>query len=181
MKAGTWLHLHQHQQRKEETVRHTMKGEWSSRRVWLDAKELLPGPSQKIWNHSPDGFNWGYGGSGPAQLALAVCFKLTKDRDKAVSLHQQFKRDIIAVLPQSDFEILFAWDSRCSIARYVNALGEALGGAPSIASAETEPKALPSGTPAAYPAAQPRSDQVQPQRSAECGPCELDCYCCPDL
>ena len=22
-------------------------------------------PSQKLWNHSPDGFNWGYGGSGP--------------------------------------------------------------------------------------------------------------------
>ncbi len=21
---------------------------------------LMPGPSQKVWNHSPDGFNWGY-------------------------------------------------------------------------------------------------------------------------
>lgn len=26
-----------------------------------------------IANHSPDGFEWGYGGSGPAQLALALC------------------------------------------------------------------------------------------------------------
>lgn len=25
-------------------------------------------------NHSPDGFEWGYGGSGPAQLALAMCY-----------------------------------------------------------------------------------------------------------
>ena len=25
-----------------------------------------------IRNHSPSGFNWGYGGSGPAQLALAI-------------------------------------------------------------------------------------------------------------
>ena len=24
-------------------------------------------------NHSPTGFSWGYGGSGPAQLALAIC------------------------------------------------------------------------------------------------------------
>ncbi len=31
---------------------------------------LSPEPSQEIINHSPDGFNWGYGGSGPAQLAL---------------------------------------------------------------------------------------------------------------
>ena len=33
---------------------------------------LDPKPSQKIWNHSPTGFEWGYGGSGPAQLALAL-------------------------------------------------------------------------------------------------------------
>jgi Family of unknown function (DUF6166) len=26
----------------------------------------------EIANHSPDGFEWGYGGSGPAQLALAI-------------------------------------------------------------------------------------------------------------
>lgn len=25
-----------------------------------------------VRNHSPDGFNWGYGGSGPSQLALAI-------------------------------------------------------------------------------------------------------------
>jgi hypothetical protein len=27
---------------------------------------------EEIANHSPDGFEWGYGGSGPAQLALAI-------------------------------------------------------------------------------------------------------------
>lgn len=26
-----------------------------------------------VRDHSPTGFNWGYGGSGPAQLALAIC------------------------------------------------------------------------------------------------------------
>jgi len=25
-----------------------------------------------LFNHSPTGFEWGYGGSGPAQLALAI-------------------------------------------------------------------------------------------------------------
>ncbi len=30
------------------------------------------GPRLDLANHSPDGFSWGYGGSGPAQLALAI-------------------------------------------------------------------------------------------------------------
>lgn len=29
-------------------------------------------PRHDLRNHSPDGFNWGYGGSGPSQLALAL-------------------------------------------------------------------------------------------------------------
>lgn len=40
--------------------------------VTKDGQTLSPDKSQKVWNHSPDGFNWGYGGSGPAQLALAL-------------------------------------------------------------------------------------------------------------
>jgi hypothetical protein len=30
---------------------------------------LSPEPSQAVYNHSPDGFSWGYHRSGPAQLA----------------------------------------------------------------------------------------------------------------
>ena len=29
-------------------------------------------PRRDLWNHSPSGFEWGYAGSGPAQLALGV-------------------------------------------------------------------------------------------------------------
>jgi hypothetical protein len=82
----------------------------ASRRIWLDGRELKPGPSQNVWNHSPDGFNWGYGGSGPAQLALAVCLALTGDRDVALLLHQPFKRSVIAIVPQHDIDIWFDWD-----------------------------------------------------------------------
>lgn len=57
---------------------------------------LMPGPSQKLYNHSPDGFNWGYGGSGPAQLALALLYDVTGDRDLSLSLHQFFKFDHVA-------------------------------------------------------------------------------------
>ena len=81
----------------------TLKGDWESRRVWLDGKELDPGPSQKVWNKSPDGFNWGYGGSGPAQLALAILLELT-DEQMAVRKFQFFKAYYIATLPQDSFE-----------------------------------------------------------------------------
>ena len=64
--------------------------------VTKDDDILDPGPSQKIWNHSPDGFNWGYQGSGPAQLALALLYDVTGDKDIAVRLHQAFKRAFVA-------------------------------------------------------------------------------------
>jgi Family of unknown function (DUF6166) len=37
--------------------------------VTVDGRRL--NPRLDLWNHSPTGFEWGYGGSGPAQLALA--------------------------------------------------------------------------------------------------------------
>lgn len=37
------------------------------------APGALLSPRNDVRNHSPDGFQWGYGGSGPAQLALALC------------------------------------------------------------------------------------------------------------
>ncbi len=81
-----------------------IKGDWETRRVWINGKELLPGRSQKIVNHSPDGFNWGYGGSGPAQLALAILLRCLSNH-QALSRYQQFKWDVIAKLPRSDFEV----------------------------------------------------------------------------
>ena len=56
-------------------------------------------PRLDLWNHSPTGFEWGYGGSGPAQLALAILADHLGDDDVAVSLHQDFKRAIVAQLP----------------------------------------------------------------------------------
>ena len=74
-----------------------LKGLLYCRKVWIDSKELSPTKSQEIVNHSPDGFNWGYGGSGPAQLALAILLELT-DKDTALKNYQSFKWDVIAKL-----------------------------------------------------------------------------------
>lgn len=50
--------------------------------------------------HSPDGFNWGYTGSGPAQLALAILAHRYND-DIALRHYQAFKCACIATLKDS--------------------------------------------------------------------------------
>ena len=45
--------------------------------------------------HSPDGFQFGYGGSGPAELARAILIA-TYPADPAVRHPQQFKFDVVA-------------------------------------------------------------------------------------
>jgi hypothetical protein len=52
--------------------------------------------SLKVVNHSPDGFEWGYGGSGPAQLALALLLDVTGNAAVADRLHQAFKWEWVA-------------------------------------------------------------------------------------
>lgn len=74
--------------------------------VFVNGNRLDPGPSQAIYNHSPDGFAWGYAGSGPSQLALAILFDVTGDRVFALRNYQEFKRRFIATLPfMKNFEI----------------------------------------------------------------------------
>src|SRR5262245_28326025 len=53
-------------------------------------------------NHSPTGFEWGYGGSGPAQLALAILADTLHDDARALHLHQHFKWRVIAKLPRRE-------------------------------------------------------------------------------
>ncbi|MBT9143819.1 MAG: hypothetical protein DDT29_02231 [Dehalococcoidia bacterium] len=57
---------------------------------------LLPDRSQNIRNHSPNGFDWGYLGSGPAQLALALLLDVTDDEKISLRHYQDFKLIIVA-------------------------------------------------------------------------------------
>jgi hypothetical protein len=49
--------------------------------------------------HSPSGYEWGYAGSGPADLALNILMMFV-DPDEAERLHQEFKQAFIATLPE---------------------------------------------------------------------------------
>lgn len=75
-------------------------------------RRIDPEPSLKVVNHSPDGFNWGYGGSGPAQLALAILMDhyrqflpANSGIELAVQHHQSFKFAFIATLPDEGGKI----------------------------------------------------------------------------
>ncbi|HXT10548.1 MAG TPA: DUF6166 domain-containing protein [Candidatus Angelobacter sp.] len=51
-------------------------------------------------NHSPTGFDWGYHGSGAAQLALAILAHHLGGDEEALNLYQRFKWAVIAELPK---------------------------------------------------------------------------------
>ncbi len=48
---------------------------------------------------SPTGLEWGYHGSGPAQLALALLAHATADIPRALALYQDYKEAVVARLP----------------------------------------------------------------------------------
>lgn len=62
-------------------------------------------PRLDLRAHSPTGFNFGYGGSGPAQLALAILAHALGDDELASAHYQKFKFQVIAKLEESPWRI----------------------------------------------------------------------------
>lgn len=113
-------------------------------RLWRNEKgEALASVPQAVIHHSPDGFEWGYHGSGPADLALNILHAFlppgreinwNSENEKewmrddapervyrgmcsrlAWKLHQQYKQEVIANLPH-DGGVLLAKDIEAWIA-----------------------------------------------------------------
>lgn len=81
-------------------------------RVWVqengqryDLWEVTGRHSLNIFPHSPTGFEWGCGGSGPAQLALAMLLDHGMGAAMAVQLHQAIKFKLIGTLPREKWEL----------------------------------------------------------------------------
>lgn len=56
-----------------------------------------------IVNHSPDGFSWGYSGSGPAQLSLAIMVsEYGKDIDKHPVSYRELKEFLVSKMPSDE-------------------------------------------------------------------------------
>jgi len=71
--------------------------------VTVDGRPL--NPRLDLWNHSPTGFEWGYGGSGPAQLALAILADHFGDDEEAFNFHHRYKWAVIAELPKRSWTL----------------------------------------------------------------------------
>jgi hypothetical protein len=55
--------------------------------------------------HSPAGFEWSCGRSGPAQLALALLAEHTGDDQRALRLYQPFTRAVVLRLPYAGWTL----------------------------------------------------------------------------
>lgn len=66
-------------------------------------------PRLDLHNHSPDGFNWGYCGSGPAQLALALLADALRDDEQAWLCHQAFKVAVLSGEERDNWTLTDEW------------------------------------------------------------------------
>jgi Family of unknown function (DUF6166) len=62
-------------------------------------------PRNDIRDHSPTGFEWGYGGSGPAQLALALVADCCGREWAMAVIYQRVKASIVAGLPHDGWQL----------------------------------------------------------------------------
>lgn len=74
-----------------------------------------------IEKHSPDGFNWGYGGSGPADTALSILVDfLDGDREKAERFYQDFKWGFVANIEKEKDLVILGSNIRHWIERMIH-------------------------------------------------------------
>ena len=71
--------------------------------------EISPDRSLAVIDHSPTGFEWGYGGSGPSQLALAILIEATDSEETALQYYHDFKFEVIANAPDDSWTITGEW------------------------------------------------------------------------
>ena len=89
-------------------------------------RELLP-PRFDLGHHSPDGFSWGYVGSGPSQLALGMLAEHLRDPTlvhnasvKARRLANAFMWQVVAKLKMDE-----GWSmTSCDIDDWLSGMGE---------------------------------------------------------
>ena len=78
-------------------VNHVYQGSRCNGTAKVECDGLPLAPGNDVMNHSPTGFEWGYGGSGPAQLALAILLN-EYPKETALGWYQAFKWAVIAEL-----------------------------------------------------------------------------------
>jgi len=84
-------------------------------------------------DHSPAGFSWGYAGSGPSQLAVALLWDTLEDRVSkgaakqfAIRYYMRFKFEVLCWIPYKSFELSqeYIWQWLLDILRTNELLNE---------------------------------------------------------
>lgn len=95
-----------------EDPENVIVAEWDDKTGLLARNYPLP-LRLDVYNHSPTGFAWGYGGSGPHQLALALLLDVTKSRAKSLRYYHQLVIDTISGLDDNGWKLtdteILAW------------------------------------------------------------------------
>jgi hypothetical protein len=85
-----------------------------------DVGKEFPLPLRHDLRRHSAAFEWGFGGSGPAQLALAILSDAL-GADKARECYQKFKFQVIGALPAQGWELtregVLGWCRTCSESR----------------------------------------------------------------
>jgi len=81
-----------------------IKGVYHENAVYIDGRQIDTANSRRLRDHAPDGgVSWNYLGSGPSQLALALLLHFGATDNEALNWYFEFKQEIIANLPPTDF------------------------------------------------------------------------------
>lgn len=84
-----------------------LSGDWETKKVFINGREVPLERSLKYVQHSKDEFSWGYFGTGNLQLSFAILYELTDDSDNSIVLYKDFCKDLILGLPYGDFSVEF--------------------------------------------------------------------------
>jgi hypothetical protein len=82
---------------------YTGRRRFSATKVTVDGRPLRF--RRDLRSHSPAEFEWGYGGHGPAQLALAILADHLDDDQAALNFYQRFKWNVVAEFPHNSWTL----------------------------------------------------------------------------
>lgn len=81
-----------------------VEGNWETRQVWIDNVKIYPNAAVKELKSPFGGLSWGYKGSAPENLSMAILLHVL-GKDNAKYAHKEFYDKVVSRIEKSDFMI----------------------------------------------------------------------------